>query len=272
LKKLVATILSVGLAITSLFTTDAYAANEQPKKEGYRVVEKNKEITDLNILFENAKKRKSDLNEEQLEKLASKAELKANSKKSNSPDPKMETFETAQLLEVREYESGIVEEDYAVTTFVIVDEPTTTVSAASSEGGSQYRYKWDSTLGVKAYSTVYYRIVSDPRGSRHWDITSVSGGWQVEESTYILSGMKVVVGQNGWSYWGGTVSGQTITKYPSSRTYSYTVPDSWVPVVASGSFSPTGSGVGTHSTVTIKRDSPYNTSSWTLSLTNNLGS
>ncbi|MDE8563289.1 hypothetical protein PNH38_05235 [Anoxybacillus rupiensis] len=272
MKRLVSTILSVGLAVSGLLATDTHAATEQFKEKKYRVVEKNKEVTDLNILFENAKRGKSDLNEKQLQKLASKAELKADDKEPNSLNLNVETFETSQLLETREYEDGSVEKDYAITTFAIANEPTNTLSTVSDEGGSQNRYKWDSTLGVKAYSTVYYSIVSDPRGSKHWDITSVSGGWQIEDNTYILSGMKVVIGQNGWSYWGGIVTAQSVTKYPSSRTYSYTAPSSWVPVVASGSFTPTGSGVGMNSTVTIKRDSAHNTSSWTLSLTNNLGS
>lgn len=255
--------------------TNVFAANNDNQKA--KTIESHQEITDLNKLYERAQKGISDLSFSSEKSLSTKSSLSLK-EKSNNNELNFHKYQTAQLLTVKQEADGTKIKTYAVTTMEVA--PTQTVKTNTiapknnlirmSVDASKSDSKWDSTIGVKAYSTVYYDNKTDPRGSKHWDMSKVKGGWKVTDNRYSLSGMKVTYGQNGWSYWkGGVVTGQVSTKYPKGTTFSYTVPSSWKPVVANGSFSVEGSAVGCTSYVKIKKSG---SKSWSLSFTNNLGS
>ncbi len=137
---------------------------------------------------------------------------------------KINQYKTAQLLQVAKQDDGSSVETYAITTMV----------TASSYDYSQYDSQWDKYGGVKAYSTLYVDYWTDSRDVRYWDIISVDGGWDVSDSTYTLSGLKVSIGQNGLPPSSIAVT-QAKDFYPTSRTYSYNYPSEWVPVLASTS-------------------------------------
>ncbi|MGG4263740.1 hypothetical protein [Peribacillus simplex] len=235
----------VAFLLGSLAVGQTTNATQHSKEE--KIVYKKAEIKDLEKLYERAKDnindRKTEFNTE--------AEVTLNNKKID--EEKVDVSSTTQLLEQKEDSSGEIESYYATTTFV--DDFTTQAEAASS--GSRNANKWDSSKGVKAYSTVYYNISTQDTVPFH-DMTKVTGGWTRDDSSIALSGRKVELGQSGGSKGCGAVS-QSKSYSPTGNTYSYTPPSSWCPV------STKVGSIGTNSTVTLKRGG----STWTLKLVNN---
>jgi len=274
-KVLAASTLGISILVAGGVTNTSAAMKQDSttQKSEYKVVETHNEIKDLNKLFTRAQKGISDVNASTQKTLGkySSSSIADNTSKDNGLNFKK--YNTAQLLEVKKNAEGKKIETYAVTTMEVAQTQKQDVKSQKTftalSDGSKADSGWDRTYGVKAYSTVYFNNEYDPRGQKHWDMVKVTGGWKITDDRYTLSDMKVVYGQNGWTYWGGNVSGQTQTKYPKGKTYSYTVPAKWKPVVGSGSFSIGGSGVGTNSKVKIHKSG---SKPWTHPFTNNLGS
>ncbi|XKH49976.1 hypothetical protein LG275_10165 [Chryseomicrobium palamuruense] len=121
--------------------------------------------------------------------------------------------------------------------------------------------KWDDTRGVKAFSVVTWSSVTK-NGTEHYKMSNVSGKWEYNGlGGYILSKRSVIFGQVGPSLYGGTNTQRT-TKYPTTNSFSYAVPSTWNPVVATDY---TTCGVTTN--ITITRGGL----SWTLQLINMAG-
>ncbi|WP_174616259.1 hypothetical protein [Virgibacillus ihumii] len=162
---------------------------------------------------------------------------------------------------------GRKREVVAASTFYLEDNAVNNRLIAASYDASEYESSLDDTLGITAYSTVYYNHVSDSRGSQHEDIVSVSGGWNISDNRVSLSDMSVTIGQNGWSsFSGGTISGQKVNHYPNGLTWSYNAPSSWDPVVVNGGGQYTSGVVGVTSYTKYHRGS----TTWDQSFTNNL--
>ncbi|WP_299833661.1 hypothetical protein [uncultured Metabacillus sp.] len=126
------------------------------------------------------------------------------------------------------------------------------IAASNSKSASQ----WDSSYSVRAYSTYYYtRYEKD--GYAYHDITSCSGGWSRSDSSVTMSQRKVIYGASGPSYPNGSYVQQNQTMYPTSNSFSYTAPSSWVAVK-------TTHAVGVSTWVTLNRGG----STWTLKLIN----
>lgn len=92
---------------------------------------------------------------------------------------------------------------------------------------------------------------------RFANLTRVTGGWTILDSTVSLSSRMVRYGSSGWPN-----GAQTDTKYPTDNFYDYTTPATWAAISLTGSYT-----FGTNSTVTLKRGT---SSTWTLYLLNNL--
>jgi len=99
-----------------------------------------------------------------------------------------------------------------------------------SSGGSSYKYTWDSSGTLKAYTRVYYSV-STYWGDDYYKITSVSGGYSYPEGSNGVSvkSQSLSLGQLGASKQGDIVyQDQTISI--SSSSWSKTPPSSWVEV------------------------------------------
>jgi hypothetical protein len=206
-----------------------------------KVTKKYDEITDLNLLFKNAKKIKKEI-------------LKGkNIKTGKEEDEKVlevDHYQTSQLLEELEKPDGQKIEKYAITNFAVAKEkdnakeelqPTNesnlnVITLSNNNSGINFQktssksdYAWDSTLGVKAYSTIYVNKTTNSQGT--WlDLQSVIGGWEIHDSTYSLTNKRVRLAQIGVGANGNVY--KTLDKYPSSLTWSYPAPPEWPPVSA----------------------------------------
>jgi hypothetical protein len=238
-----------------------------------KVTKKYDEITDLNLLFKNAKKIKKEI-------------LKGKNIKTGKEEDEevleVDYYQTSQLLEELEKPDGQKIEKYAITYFTVAKEknnteeelqPTNesnlnviTLSNNNSninfqKTGSKYDYQWDPTGGVKAYSTIYVNKTTDSQGT--WlDLQSVTGGWEIHDNTYYLTNMRVRLAQIGVGTNGSVY--KTLDKYPSSLTWSYSAPPEWPKVSANT----TGAGqayVGAGQYTRINRGSTY----WQFDWANN---
>lgn len=234
----------------------ASATEEINANEEYIVAEEFEEITDLDVLYQRAK---NGVNED----MSVNIDLKLNAVNVSPLGPGLETedYTTSQLLKVETNDDGEVMETYATTTFTDVYD-TSNVSINPYGSGSSYQDQLDPTLGLRAYSTVYYNTLTKS-GVSHRDLTKVSGGWSILDSKYAITNQKVTYGAKGWSRYEGGTNGQSATKYPNGRTFSYTVPSSWNPVASTG-----GNGQTFGVTTFVKIHKPNY--SWNYTFTNNI--
>jgi hypothetical protein len=91
----------------------------------------------------------------------------------NGENADVKNFSTTQLLKTESYTDGTKENTYATTNFVIVP----------MYDHIQSYPKWDSTYGVKAYSTIYWNNWYDPNGLAYLSLQQVVGGWTVNDGT-----------------------------------------------------------------------------------------
>ena len=137
-------------------------------------------------------------------------------------------------------------------------------SGKRSSGGSSYKYKWDSSGTLKAYTRVYYNV-SAYAGDDYYKITSVTGGYSYPGGSNGVSvkSQSLTFGQTGASKQGGIVT-QNSTVNISSSSWSKTPPSSWVEV----NESKTPCLVGANYILKLKRGT--SSSTWTVELTNNI--
>lgn len=245
------------------------------------LIKKNEEITDLNELIKIAKKDKSEFINSSNKEVNTK-NIMPSEKSSDDKVLQVNHYEASQLLEEYIDTDNNEVEVYAVTKLVEVMETSdledsssiidtelniTPLSNNNSElnvqnTSSKNDSKWDPTLGVKAYSTIYVTKSTTTKGT-FLDLSSVSGGWSISDNSYSLTNMRVRLNQTGVSSSGSF--NQHVDKYPTSRTWSYTAPTtSWPPVSAET----TGAGtayVGAGQYTRITRGS----SSWQFDWSNN---
>lgn len=128
-------------------------------------------------------------------------------------------------------------------------------STLRSGGGSNYAYAWDSTAGVKIYTTVYYTEYKE--GTRTYvTLDKITGGYDRQDKTLHVVSQTVSYGATNFAKTQNNVvskSGTSWTIYP---------PSSWSPVDITVS---KGIIIGATLTTEIKR----NSSPWTVQLKNN---
>ncbi|MGY3716305.1 hypothetical protein ACWE42_12365 [Sutcliffiella cohnii] len=228
-------------------------------------IEKYEEITDIELLYEKAKEngpKNLNLNKLQDSKYSSISNINSY----ESTNLEKETYEYEQLLEVQQNSRGETIEHYALTKFedvYLIDDSVmdNDDSFTILSSGSKNRSGTDSTIGVRAYTTIYYSFVTNT--VEHIRLTKVEGGWTILDPSLTLSGREVLYGAVGWSRYGNT-SGQRATRNPIGNTFSYTPSSSWHPVALGSDMT----FVGVNTKVTISKrvgTSP----SWTLSIQNN---
>ncbi|KDE25550.1 hypothetical protein BA81_19139 [Bacillus safensis FO-36b] len=173
--------------------------------------------------------------------------------KTNDTSSSVKQYSTTQILSETVKEDS-VEQKIAVTVFnnvALKQQSNDNIRTMDDKGRSE----WDSSLGVRAHSRIYYTI-SKKDNVRYAKLNKITGGWKIDDSSIKLSKRTVRYGSSGWP--SGT---QKATKNPSGNSYSYNAPSSWKKTAIEG-----GRAVGSTSVVTLKRGG----STWTLTLVNNL--
>ncbi|MFD1883925.1 hypothetical protein [Paenibacillus wenxiniae] len=249
---------SFGLASVGLSSTlsRTYAANldsaqSQPElnfnKDDMVITYQAKEIKDLNELERRAKAGISDLDQSEMS-LAPKLNLNSvENQKSNES----EVVRTAQILQTAERADGTKVNRVAITSF--------------SSDGNKYSSSNDSTLGNKAYSTIYTDDWFDPRGVKYLTLVRVTGGWQLEGNNVSIASGTITAGQAGPVY-GGVGYSEAKTWNVSGTSFDYTLPTTWKPVAAKSVGSAAGTVIGVTTKVVYKRGN----ATWSHDLTNNM--
>lgn len=172
----------------------------------------------------------------------------------------LETMSTTQLVEIKQ-DKSTSEETYVKTTFIKPNEESES-SSIITPFSSISDNKWDKTSGVKAYSTIQYTSSSGDGKFTYLKMSSVSGGWTIQDKQIQITGRYVKMNQY------GRISGKqigvtnTTSKKPTSNSFSYSAPSSW-PAVGRGSI---GFDFGVGTTANLKRA----TSKWDLTFYNHL--
>ncbi|WPP39264.1 hypothetical protein [Bacillus sonorensis] len=249
IKKCINSIVALGL-FTTLF---AVSPPEKASAAESKTVYSAKEETNLDVLYEKARSGQTDLllNSATEKKFSTKGQLNG-----ADQDVKVENFSTSQLLEIKRDGKKVIQ-SYATTSFAepkIQKKTSGEFTTADSQGKS----KWDTSIGVKAYSTIYWDIEYDGNNKEYYKFKKMTGGWTREDKSISLSKRTVHYGANG-SARGKPWVTQRKTAYPTKNTFTINPPKSWHAITKSY----TGSLGGT-SKVTLKRRS----STWTLQLTN----
>jgi hypothetical protein len=222
-------------------------------------LKKEKEIKDLDILYEKARNGITD-NKEIEAQLSSEVILSGNKGTFSTND----VLSTTQKLTSELTGEGL-EESYVTTTFVDVNldelRKESIIQPFADKGGEGYDPK---TISVKAYSRIYYDT-SNKDGLTHYAITKVTGGWQSYDAYVSFKNTQVQINQRGHSSYSGCSQGycndQTVTKPVSGSTFSYTSPmTSWNPIAKTDNFTL----LGTKQTATLYDQS----SSWSFSFEN----
>jgi len=240
-----------------LFSFSVFPIGTSAEKIGNKekVIQRFTEIKDINKLYERAKNGVSDVNREVEKNFVAKVVLQSTDGLENGT---VQTYSTSQLLKVSEVNGDKIE-TYATTTFYDISD---LYNGNFQTNDSSNKSKYDSSISVRAYSTVYY-TTSSIDGEDYTDLTKVSGGWTILDSTVSLSNRKVNFGATGWAKSGVGYVQQTSYNNPTSNSFSYSAPSSWAPI----SVVSTGRIFGVTTWVTLKRGT---NSVWELQLVNNI--
>jgi hypothetical protein len=249
-------------AVTFSINSVVFGSQTEKNNGKSKIILENKEIKDLNVLFQRAKKGITDAPSITVQKGTIK-----NSK--TGIDVPTESFSTTQLLsdngETKTYcqTSFLVAKDLPnedinnnINSTDLIDSKTSAVSTiqALSSGGGYYQFDDDASYGVKAYCTSYYSNGTTTGGYPTISFTSSTGGWTVSDSTIKLSARVVTLGEAGTNSYNQMVSHYS-DRYPTTNTFSY-------PVGYEALKSDLAGSIGTKTSVTLTRGS----SIWSLNL------
>jgi hypothetical protein len=233
-------ILGLTILLTFCFSSSVYAMSNDIQTPVKKITYKATEIKDIDKLIDRAKKGISDIPKE---KFGANYTLKNNNTNNEITE---NSLSTTQLLQVATEGDATINE-YA----------TTTVSLIPMASLSQYDENYDSSYGVKAYSTIYWTTTTI---NNVWyaALTSTSGGWTISDTSIGLSNRHVQQGESGTGS-NGMVINPSYDFYPTSNTYSHSVSWAYVNISGLGWYS-----FGNNTNVTLTRQS----TSWTLNHTN----
>lgn len=198
------------LTMISLLMLPSFAFADNAQEQ---ILFTQKEIKDKTILFDRAVKQISDIQEQG---------IKAEAYLVNSSTRNIEivkTFKTTQFLKSVVFPDGSKQESYATTAFAL----------SGYDGYYTPPAGWDRTIGVKAYSTIYWNYYYNPQGVKYFKLEHADGGWQIYDNRLSLTNKTVLFGMSG-SPMSGSSWGQSKYYYPTSTTYSYSAPSSFIPI------------------------------------------
>lgn len=249
MKKLKATLFTVlGLALLLLLFPGSVGASDKEDNTEKKIILQQEEITDLDVLYEKAKKEKKEKKKQLVDPTAV----------LTGPEGsvEVETLTTTQLLEVSE-ENGVKTETYAVNSFAEPLEGDFEFTAQAT--GSRSDYSYDSARAGRLNSTFYFTNTTTA-GQPAVKLNRAVASFTVLDSSVSMTNRKMWLGASG--YTSGGYTQQYTGKYTvtgSSRVVY--APTSWAPIATAPSKT-----FGVNSSATITRRG----SSWSISLTNNL--
>ncbi|MDI6879899.1 MAG: hypothetical protein QMC95_13450 [Desulfitobacteriaceae bacterium] len=215
-------------------------------------------ITDKNVLFNRAVLGITDLADKEISPKAELVNKKAGKKRN------LKTYTTTQLVKEVKYSDGKSIKTYATTSFTVIKPKDLSTSKFSIQSdGSKSDSLWDQTLGVQAYSTIYWNYTKYAGDSLTYvGLVEVSGGWTIYDSTEGVNNTSVLYGQAGIGHYGYVQV--SMTHYPLYLDYDYFSPSSWDPVY---NYSSSTIGSTSHAKV-FELTNP--SSMWDLVFTNNI--
>lgn len=167
---------------------------------------------------------------------------------------------TKKVIATKKLQDGTVIEKFKVTQneeTIVFSKKNNNFNVLTNKGDSKY----DSSYGVKAYSTIYYS--SKKIGSaKYLRLDKVKGGWKIKDKSLKLSKRTVKLGTSGAQdpTTKNRKINRPINKKPTKNTFKYDGNKEWDYVVTT-----VDHAVGVYTTVKITR----NKSSWTLKFSNN---
>jgi hypothetical protein len=236
LKKI--SIFSLSIMLFILICSPVYAETQKNN-----VLYQATEIKDIDSLLKRAKSGLSDVTENTVN-FDGQVIKNIGDKKENNH---IKTYTTTQKLKVEKLYTGETVEHYATTKIALIN-----------SDGSQYGEQYDESVGVKAYSTIYWNYTT-VNNITYTKLVSATGGWTIEDSQLYVTGKRVRLGATGMSP-NRTYTEQYQDFYPSGTTFSYNANTSWYPIQNDGF-----DKVGASSFCTVNDIS----SSWQLTLINN---
>lgn len=274
MKKFISIIFSSLLASSVVFAAPSSASVLDESKQSQKcineksadakVLYKKKQTTNPETLYKMATNKESYLTEKELNKFSNNEVFITGDKKNKNNELEkinLDTIATSELVEIYEVD-GVKTEVFAVTEFALVTEEDLVGTLASER---DYGEKWDSSISVKAYSTNNYNRSFDNGENSCIDLTSVTGGWTISDSSVSVGTKTVNYGQTGRRCGSGSgVTQNSKPLYPGGLTYNYAVPSSYVGVTLTAD----STVVGQRSQAVLTRGS----SKWSLDLTNNVNS
>lgn len=232
-KRLVAVIATTFMAFSVMSTSVLASPNPGDKAGKAEVIVEKGQITDIDKLFDRAKNRISDIEDESISPKAKGMAISRESGRSIDAH----VLSTTQLLKEEKQSNGDIVKTYATTSFAILPESelldgAQAAMSITSFDASYPNSAWDSSGGVRAYGTIFWKwsffngitfaSMADQRNTGGWNLTS----------GYTLSNKKVTFGQSGMTAQNGYKT-QNSTFYPfDSLSWEYPVPFTWIAVKA----------------------------------------
>lgn len=134
--------------------------------------------------------------------------------------------------------------------------------AAATTPHTTYGEKWDTSVGVKAYHTIYWQEETINQFNTA-DMTRVTGSWLISDPYLSIKDQSVRVIQNGYDPNRGTSVNQELSRTDFSFDYTTDIA-SWSPVILWNSGKPAAVGVIQNCTIY------ENGSSWNLTFNDHI--
>lgn len=244
LKSAIFTVL--GLTLLLLIFPGSVGASDKETNTEKKIIMQQEEITDLDVLYEKAKKEKKEKKEQLVNPKATLEGTKGSME--------VEALTTTQLLEVSE-ENGVKTETYAVNSFVEPLESDLEFTTLATGSNSDYNY--DYAKSGRLNSTFYFTNTTtggQPAIKLHRAVASFT----ILDSSVSMTNRKMWLGASGYTSGGykTQVTGNYTVTGPSRVVYA---PSSWVAVAKAPS-----KYFGVNSSATMSRSG----SSWSINLVN----
>lgn len=181
--------LYLALLIVSLLLLPFNAIASKGEDAEATVIFQHTEITDIETLAHRAFDRVSDIDADQH------IQFQHNLHNENCDIP-VNVYSTSQLLKKELYSDGTIVSSMA-TTFISFIDNETLLGESLRANGTNSKEKWDSSIGVKTYLTVYYKSTENTQGQEGFYINKVTGGWTITDSTLAVTNKKYSYASNG---------------------------------------------------------------------------
>lgn len=175
------------------------------------------EITDFEELYQISQN-----NDQTKENIQNTEVIISNNNKVDKDSYKVKSYKVKQKLKMEVYDDSTTVTTYSATAiFELIGDGGSVINYDKSI----YKSGFDGSLGVRAYSTIYYtETVID--SITYVDLVKVVGGWQVYDYQLYVTNHKINIGQSGYLEYGGFVQ-QFVSMSDISDPFTYLAPSTW---------------------------------------------